>query len=338
LEYTVRQTGKLEGDDAMKAVVLHARGELPRYEEVPDPVPLDGEELVTVAAAPVNAIDRSRAAGSHYSVRSGPGSDLPAVVGVIGAGRLAAGKRVLFGSRLGTMAEYSVVRQEMTFPIPDDVDDALAAAVWNPGLSAWLTLRRRAGIQPGETVLVLGATGVTGKLAVQLAKRFGAGRVIAAGRNEQVLDELTGLGADATIRLGQSEEDVAKAFTAEAGEGGYDLVVDYLWGRPTEILLGTIGRHDITTRSLRTRLVHVGSMAGPEITLRAEVLRSAGLEILGMGTGTMPPLDVITSTLGELLGLVGSGEVRVDVDRVPMSGVQQVWSRDQRGRRPVLIP
>jgi NADPH:quinone reductase-like Zn-dependent oxidoreductase len=320
----------------MKAAVLHARGELPRYEEAPDPVPLDGEELVTVSAAPVNAIDRSRAAGSHYSVRSG--GELPAVVGVIGAGRLADGTRVLFGSRLGTMAQYSVARREMTFPIPDEVDDAQAAAVWNPGLSAWLTFTWRAKVQPGETVLVLGATGVTGKLAVQLAKRFGAGRVIAAGRNERALDELAGLGADMTIRLGESEAELAKAFTAGAGESGYDLVIDYLWGRPTEILLGSLARHDITTRSLRTRLVHVGAMAGSEISLRAEVLRSAGLEILGVGTGTMPPREVIASTLGELLGLLGRGELRIDVERVPLSDVQQVWSRDQRGTRPVLIP
>ena len=322
----------------MKAAVLHALGELPRYEEVPDPVLLDGEEVVTVTAAPVNAIDRSRAAGSHYSVRSGPDIGLPAVVGVIGAGRLADGKRVLFGSRLGTMAERSAARPEMTFPIPDGVDDAMAAAVWNPGLSAWLTLRWRASLQPGETVLVLGATGVTGKLAVQLAHRFGAGRVIAAGRNEQVLGELTGLGADATIRLGQPEDALAEAFAAAAGDRGYDLVLDYLWGRPTEILLGSIARHDMTTRSLRTRLVQVGAMAGPDICLPAEVLRSSGLEILGIGTGTMPPLDVITSTLGELLGLIGSGELRIDIDRLPLSDVQQVWSRDQQGCRPVLIP
>jgi NADPH:quinone reductase-like Zn-dependent oxidoreductase len=319
----------------VKAAVLHALGELPRFEEMPVPVPGDGEELIEVTAAPVNNIDKVRADGSHYSVQSGADSGLPAVTGVIGAGRRPDGRRVLFGSRFGTMAQYSVALPVATFPIPDGVDDAVAAAAWNPGLSAWLTLTWRAPLQPGETVLVLGATGVTGKLAVQLARRLGAGRIVAAGRNERVLGEL---GADATVALGRPEDVVAKAFADAAGERGYDLVVDYLWGRPTELLLGAITHHDMQVRSGRTRLIQVGEMAGPSVSLTAAVLRSSGLEILGGGTGTMPPVDVITSALGELLRLIGAGELRMDVERVPLADVQRVWARDQHGRRPVLIP
>jgi NADPH:quinone reductase-like Zn-dependent oxidoreductase len=324
----------------MRAAVLHALGQAPRWQQFPQPVPQDGEELIEVTAAPLNNIDRVRADGSHYSVRSGqyaPGG-LPAVPGVIGAGRRPDGQRVLFGSRCGTMAQYSVARAEMTFPIPDGVADAVAAAVWNPGLSAWLALSWRRKIQPGETVLILGATGVTGKLAVQAARHFGAGYVIAAGRNQQVLDTLPDLGADAVIQLGQPEDAVAAAFAAEFRAHGCDVVLDFLWGRPTEIFLGTVGHYDIQPRSQRVCLLQAGQMAGSAITLPAEVLRSAGLEILGQGTGTMPPLDVITGTLGELLDLIGAGKLRVDVDEVPLSAVSEVWSRDQRGRRPVFIP
>jgi NADPH:quinone reductase-like Zn-dependent oxidoreductase len=322
----------------MKAAVLHALGEFPRFEEVPDPVPADGEEIIEVTAAPLNNIDKIRADGSHYSVRPGTGGDgLPAVPGVIGAGRLADGRQVLFGSRLGTMAQYCVVTPAMTFPIPDGLDDAVAAAVWNPGLSAWLTLNWRVKLQPGQTVLIMGATGVTGKLAVQVARRLGAGRIVAAGRNEQVLAELPGLGADAVVPLRQPDAALAEAFT-EAADEGYDLVIDYLWGHPTEVFLGAITHHDMHTRSASTRLVQVGEMAGPAISLTAGVLRSAGLEILGVGTGTMPPLDVITSTLQELLALVRDGELLVDIERLPLSEVEQAWSRDQHGRRPVFIP
>jgi NADPH:quinone reductase-like Zn-dependent oxidoreductase len=321
----------------MKAAVLHALGELPRFEETGEPVPGEGEELVEVTAAPVNAIDRVRADGSHYSVRAG-GTRLPAVPGVIGAGLLCDGQRVLFGSRAGTMAQRSVVTRAMTFRIPDAVDDAVAAALWNPGLSAWLTLRWRTRLEPGETVLILGATGVTGKLAVQAARRFGAGRVVAAGRNERVLADLRELGADAVVPLGQPDEAVAQAFTAQAGERGYDVVVDYLWGHPTEILLDSITHHDMEVRTARTRLVQVGEMAGARISLPAEALRSGGLEILGAGTGTMPPMDVIVSTLTELLDLAGRGELKIDIERVPLRQVAEVWSRDQQGRRPVLIP
>lgn len=324
----------------MRAAVLRALGQVPRYEEFPRPVPGDGEELIEVTAAPLNNIDRVRADGSHYSVRSGEyaSGGLPAVPGVIGAGRLRGGQRVLFGSRHGTMAQYSAARPQMTFPIPDGLDDAAAAAAWNPGLSAWLAFGWRCPLQPGQTVLILGATGVTGKLAVQAARHFGAARVVAAGRNQQVLDTLPRLGADATIQLAQPDDALAAAFTAQAGEHGYDVVVDYLWGHPAEVFLSSIEHHDALPRSGRVRLLQAGEMAGPAISLPAAVLRSAGLEILGQGTGTMPPVDVITGMLSELLDLLAAGKLRIDLEKVPLAAVGEVWARDQQGRRPVFIP
>ena len=245
---------------------------------------------------------------------------------------------MLFGSRYGTMAQYSVAGAQATFPVPDGLDDAAAAAAWNPGMSAWLAFGWRCPVQPGQTVLILGATGVTGKLAVQAARHFGAGRIVAAGRNQQVLDMLPGLGADAVIQLGQPADAVAAAIDAEGGERGYDLVVDYLWGRPTEVFLGAIDRGDAHLGSERVRLLQAGEMAGSSISLPGSVLRSAGLEVLGLGTGTMPPPDVITRMLKELLDLLSSGKLHIDIERVPLSAVGEVWRRDQQGRRPVFIP
>jgi len=115
-------------------------------------------------------------------------------------------------------------------------------------------------------------------------------------------------------------------------------VVDYLWGHPTEIFLGSLAHDDMEIRSGRVRLVQAGEMAGPVISLPAAVLRSAGLEILGLGTGTMPPTDVTTSMLHELLELLANGKLRIDIERTPLSAVGQVWGRDQRGRRPVFVP
>ena len=324
----------------MKAAVLHGFG-TPRFEEIPEPVPGDGEELIEVTAAPLNNIDRVRADGSHYSVRSPGGASDEAQVtvpGVIGAGVRSGGQRVLFGSRLGTMAQYSVASSQATFPVPDGLDDAVAAAAWNPGLSAWLALGWRCPFEPGQSVLILGATGVTGKLAVQAARHFGAGRVVAAGRNQRILDTLPELGADATIQLRQPDDALAAAFAAEAGDNGYDVVLDYVWGHPTEVFLGSIEHHDAVPRSSRVRLLQAGERAGPVITLPAAALRSAGLEILGAGTGTMPPMDVITGTLGELLDLLAAGKLLVDIERVPLSAVAEVWGRDQQGRRPVFVP
>jgi NADPH:quinone reductase-like Zn-dependent oxidoreductase len=159
-----------------------------------------------------------------------------------------------------------------------------AAAIVNPGVGAWLALTRRAALQPGETVLVLGATGASGRIAVALAGRLGAGRVIAAGRNRAVLDELP---AAATVTLGGAGD--AAALAEAAGPDGIHVIVDYLWGPPAEAAIAAITRRGLAHAAPRVRLVQVGQMAGPTIALPAEVLRSSGLEVLGSGPGAIPP-------------------------------------------------
>src|SRR5215831_9881951 len=199
----------------MKAAVLHVFGEPPHYEDFPDPQPGEGEVIVHVRAASLKNIDRAKASGSHYDSRH----KLPAVCGVDGVGVLDDGTRVFCGGArtpYGMMAEQTVVSRAWCLPIPDGVDDDSAAALPNPALSAWLPLVWRARLKPDETVLILGATGVAGKLAIQIAKHLGAGRVVAAGRNRQVLETLPDLGADATIALDQADQEVAAAFGREA--------------------------------------------------------------------------------------------------------------------------
>ncbi len=315
----------------MKAAVLHAVGEVPRYEDAPEPVVGEGQELVRVTACPVMNYDRAWAAGTHYS---SPGK-LPTVCGFIGAGELADGARVLFGSRDGVMAERAVTQRKWCTVIPDGIDDAVAAAIQNPAMSAWTALEWRAKLQAQERVLILGATGVTGQLAVQLAKQLGAGHIVAAGRNQRVLDLLPGLGADATIQLDQSEDALREAYRAH---GPFDIVLDYLWGRPTEVLLSTFGATDMEIRFARTRLVQVGVMAGQTLNLDAEVLRSHALEILGSGSGNAPPLEVITSYLPKVMDMVASGALRIEITRVPLAEVESAWNLDQGGRRTVLVP
>ena len=186
----------------MHAAVLHATGTVPRYEEFPEPeiVDKDGEVLVHVDAASLKPVDKQLAAGSHYASRGA----FPRVCGSDGVGHLDGGQRVFFGGPRpphGAMAQRTVVPRAFTFPIPENLDNETAAALPNPGISAWLSLAYRAKLLPGENVLVLGATGITGKLAVKIAKLLGAARVVAAGRNQQALNTLRDLGADATISL-----------------------------------------------------------------------------------------------------------------------------------------
>ena len=209
----------------MHAAVLHALGKPPRFEEFPDPTPGEGEVLINVSAAALKPVDKQMAAGTHYASPS----EFPVVCGMDGVGRLEDGTRVFFGGArrpYGAMAERTVVRRVQCFSVPDELDDVTAAAIPNPGVSAWLSLKHSAKLASGETVLILGATGVTGKLAVQIAKILGAGRVVAAGRNEHVLSTLHALGADSTIRLDKPDEELVAAFRREAGEKRFDVIID----------------------------------------------------------------------------------------------------------------
>jgi NADPH:quinone reductase-like Zn-dependent oxidoreductase len=322
----------------MNAAVVHTLGQPPRCEQFPDPVPGAGEVLVEVRAAALKPVDKQMAGGAHYaSFRS-----LPAVCGTDGAGVLEDGTRVFFGmprAPYGAMAERTVLARPRCFPIPSEVDDETAAAVLNPGLSAWGALVWRAQLAPGETVLILGATGVTGKLAIQTAKLLGAKRVVAAGRNPQILASLPSFGADTTIALDQSPSELAAAFAREAGETGFDVILDYVWGPPTEALLAAITRKDMRPSATRTRLVQVGESARATISLAAAVLRSSRLEILGAGTGSAPTApETWLEAMRQLLDRVAQGILRIETERVPLADVSTAWERDQHGRRLVIVP
>lgn len=322
----------------MNAAVLHATREPPQFEPFPDPIAQENEVIVKVRAASIKPIDQQMANGSHYAHFQ----ELPVVCGLDGAGHLDDGSRVFFARpRLpyGGMAEKTVVPREQCFPLPDAIDDATAAAIFNPGLSAWGTLAWRAQLAAGERVLILGATGVTGKLAIQTAKLLGAGRVVAAGRNEEQLSKLHELGADATIQIGESMTKLTEDFVREAGEQGFDVIVDYLWGRPTEALLAAITRNDFKAASSRVRLIQVGESAGAAISLPAAVLRSSRLEMLGAGSGSAPASpEMWKDAIGRLMANVESGALRIDVEQVRLAEVEEAWTRRSPGRRIVLIP
>ena len=322
----------------MKAAVLSAIGTAPRCEEFSEPEANEGEVIVRVLAAALKPVDRQMASGTHYASPM----KLPMVCGSDGVGVLKDGTRVFFaGTRppYGTMAERTVVAAMRCFPLPDNVDDVTAAAVFNPGLSAFGALKWRAQVASGETVLVLGATGVTGKLAVQTAKLLGAGRVVALGRNEEVLSTLHELGADATIPLNQTGRELTESFAREASGKGFDVMIDYLWGAPTEALMAAITRKDFNPATARVRLVQVGESAGATISLPAAVLRSSRLEILGAGSGSAPASrEAWGEAIQWLLGHVARGTLRIDTERVRLRDIEAEWGRERSGRRAVVIP
>ena len=319
----------------MNAAVLHAPGKPPCAQEFPDPTPGEGEVLINVSAASLKPVDKQMAAGTHYASPR----EFPVVSGLDGVGRLEDGSRVFFGGArrpYGAMAERTVVRRVQCLSIPEELDDVTAAAIPNPGVSAWLSLTHSAKLAAGETVLILGATGVTGGLAVQIARNLGAGRIVAAGRNEQALTALREFGADSTIRLDGSDDELIAAFRSEADAKHFDVVIDYLWGRPTECLLKAITGNEFAIGQPETRLVQVGESAGPSINLPAAVLRSTALTI--RGTGGMPSWDVLTDAFQQVVNSAARGALRIETERVPLAEIEDAWERDAAGRRLVLIP
>src|SRR3954452_19999390 len=213
----------------LRAAVLHEHGATPRVGEFDDPQERSGCALVDVSAAGLHHLDLHKASGSFYT---GP-PPLPSVVGTDGVGRLQDGTRVYFDASVppyGSMAERTLVPRDALLPVADGVDDAVAAALGNTGLGGWLAVEWRAGLQPGETVLVLGATGAVGSVAVQAAKLLGAGRVVAADRPDDRLDALLHRGADAVVEIDGSDGLAERI--KDAAQGEVDVTIDMLWGRP----------------------------------------------------------------------------------------------------------
>ena len=319
----------------MRAAVLREIGKLPRVEDFQEPTPGDGEVLIHVSAAALKPVDRQLASGTHYASPR----ELPVVCGSDGVGRTDDDRRVFFGGPrrpYGSMAERTVVRKAQCFPIPESVDDGTAAAITNPGVSAWVSLEHGAKLKPGETVLILGATGVTGRMAVQIAKILGARRVVAAGRNRAVLARLPEFGADATMPLDCGREELIETFRRESGQEGVDVIIDYLWGPPTEALLAALAKSEFAVSGRETRLVEVGESAGPTITLPAAVLRSSALTI--RGTAGIPAMDVLAAAYQQVMNGASSGTLRIEIERIPLDDIEDGWERDAKGRRLIVTP
>ncbi|MGA3132340.1 MAG: zinc-binding alcohol dehydrogenase family protein [Terracidiphilus sp.] len=315
----------------MKAAVVEIPGQAPKYQSFPDPMAQDGEVLVSVRAAGLHPIVKAIASGAHYSSAKDAG---PSVPGIDGVGVLDDGSRVYFGlvrKPWGTMAERAAAPRKTCIPVPEKLGDVEAAAIANPGMSAWVALQDRAALAPGETVLIMGATGVAGQLAIQSARLLGAKRVIAAGRN---VEALAAADVDAIIALGQPEDAVRAALAAEAASG-IDVVVDYLWGRPTELLLEALAKGFKAQATHKTRLVEVGASAGHTIALPAEVLRSIDLTLLGSGFGSAS-LDRILAAIPALFEATAAGTLKIAVEPVPLAEVESAWNLVEKGRRIVF--
>jgi NADPH:quinone reductase-like Zn-dependent oxidoreductase len=320
----------------MKAAVVEAFGAAPKYKDFAEPVASAGEKLVRVSAAGLHPIVKGLAAGSHY----GSTGELPFIAGVDGVGKLEDGTRVYFGTMrkpFGTFAEIAPAPDWITLNLPEALADETAAALANPGMSSWAALKYRAQFKAGESVLILGATGVAGQLAVQIAKRLGARRVVACGRNLPALEECRGLGADALISLGQEREALVTALRKEFAENGVDVVLDYLWGAPAQATFEAILVRGLDNKSKRIRYIQIGESAGSKIELAASVLRSSGVEVLGSGFGSVELKDIMKA-VAEFFAEAAKKPFAMKIDQVPLRDVEAAWSRKEEGVRIVFRP
>jgi NADPH2:quinone reductase len=299
---------------------------LPEPTEVDDP---SGGTLLDVAAIGLNPLDIAVAAGRFY----GGHPPLPYVAGCEAVGRLAdTGERVYVSGgglgvrRSGTAADRVDVGEALAIPIAGEVSSEAAIACGIAGLAGWLPLAWRAPVREGDRVLVLGATGTAGLVAVQAARIRGAERVVAAGRDPERLARAEAVGADATVDLGQ--ENLADAFRGACGGVGPTLVFDPLWDGPLAAAT--------QAAAPQARIVQVGQSAGPEATLRSNDVRGKQLDVLGYSNFAAPP-DVVRKGYLELLGHVDSGRVWIDVETYELDRIADAWRRQTGGPGAKLV-
>ena len=314
----------------MKALICDNFKRTPYWASFKDPFPSENEVKIQVSAVALSNLVKAKANGTHYSSVA----NFPFVPGVDGVGRLEDGSRVYFcfpPHPFGTMAEYSITNKSVCIPVPHDLNDVSAAALANPAMSSWGALVYRAHITPGETVLINGATGAAGSLAIKIAKHLGAKTVIATGRNQH-LDKLKTLGADHVISLSFSPEELVAHFTELLAEQPVSIVLDYLWGVSAEALIKAIGNAHI---SYPLRYVQIGSISGPTINMNSFPLRSTGLQIMGSGLGSISNHNLVSS-INQAFKVAGQLGLSLETETLPMSKAESMWNEDIGSKRLVF--
>ncbi|MDP4237945.1 MAG: zinc-binding alcohol dehydrogenase family protein [Bacteroidota bacterium] len=310
----------------MKAAVLHQLGNLPKYEEYPTPIPQNDEQLIiTVKASAIKNLDKLRASGKHYASYT----DLPAIVGIDGVGLLENGTRVYAQGITGMIAEKALISKNSYTVLPDKIDDLTAAALPNAVIGATMALRTRAEMKKGDVVLINGATGVTGQIAVQIAKLDGASRIVVTGRNAESLERLKALGADVIVSLKQNDESIISQLKEIHRDTPVNIVIDYLWGHPVELIINSLKGGGLHNTTSKVRLVTVGSMAGENINLSSGTLRSSAIEILGSGIGSIAEKDMQrfnTEILPDMFKLAAAGKLTIETEKASLKDIETLWN------------
>jgi NADPH:quinone reductase len=314
----------------MRAAMVHDLGATPAVEQAPEPVRGPGQALVEMIAVGLNPVDLAIVGGVFY----GGHPPLPFAAGREGVGRVIGAEGFATGTHVytlkaatGSLAERFVVDEAQAWALPDGTDPVAAAALGIAGMAGWVAVEERARLVAGERVLVLGATGTVGSVAVQAARLLGAGRIVAAGRDAERLERARRLGADAVVHIGD-DTDLEAAFREAFADGGPDIVIDPLWGAPA--------LEAMRMAPMNARLVNLGQSAGAELALPSATVRGKRLRIIGHSVFETP-LDVMQAAHLALLGHAASGELVVDVETHPLDDVSEAWRSEKAGPPVKLV-
>lgn len=316
---------------------MHQKGEMPQYVDFPEPTAQNNDEIVVkVKAAAIKHLDKSRASGKHYTSDAPKGEGK--VVGGDGVCILDDGTRVYAIGVSGMAAEKATINKDRMVKVPVLLDDITAAALPNAVIGSAMGLKFKADIQPGDVVLINGATGFTGKVAIQIAKHYGAGKVIVTGRNPESLNELLALGADELVSVAQDDDKFLAQLKGIHTQTPIDIVIDYLWGHTAEMILACVKGDGSFTN--RIRFVSIGSVTGDLIRLSAANLRSADLQLTGSGLGAWSEKQVgllFSEILPEMYELAATGKLKVETMEVKLKDIAELWNLDvSRGQRLVV--
>jgi len=317
----------------MKAAIVKEKGTIPVFGHFAPPVAADGQVVINVSAAALSRVSKFRSMGMHYSSEN----NFPIIAGMDGVGTLEDGSRVYFAlpnAPYGSLAEQTIVHEKLLVRLPDGIDDFTAAAIANPAMSSWTALVFRADFKSGHTVLINGATGASGSLAVQIAKGLGAKKVIVTGRNESKLQTLE---ADEVIAFDMTADNGPNRFEHDLMPviaEGVDVILDYLWGDSALAIMSALAKAN-TDRA--TRFVSIGTSSGQEnIHLPSSILRSSTIELLGSGGKSVSKADQLSAVKG-VFEMVAEGRLQIDTTEFTLEEIEEAWNAPVTPRPVVKV-
>lgn len=315
----------------MKAAVVLQKDQPPVFTDFKNPLPDASQYLVRVRASSISQITKARASATHYS----SDNEIPFIPGFDGVGTLEDGSTVYFllpQNPFGAMAEYCVVDKKHCVKIPQTLSSDILAAMAIPGMSSWAALIDQAKMVPGQTVLINGANGISGRLAIQIAKYLGAGKIIATARRSELFDELIALGADECIQLTE-ETGILENSLKVVFQQGVHIVLDYLWGPSALSIIQSAAKY--SPQGISIKFVQIGSIGGATIPFPASALRSSGLKVMGSGLGSLSIAQMLSAVF-DLIKQASEAGFQIKTEKIPLREVSQVWNATSSDVRTVL--